>query len=117
MLEVLDQILVTAELDVEDEGLAFQALDAFREGPADFSDYLLALSNRAAGCGTTYSFDPRLCAHRAALRWSAPEDGGRTQHPKAEVDATVAWAVPAADGRARAARSLTQDPPRSTRRS
>jgi predicted nucleic-acid-binding protein len=66
VIDVLDQILVTTELDVEDEGLAFQALDAFREGPADFSDYLLFLSDRAAGCETTYSFDARLCAHPAA---------------------------------------------------
>jgi predicted nucleic-acid-binding protein len=67
VVAVLDQILVTAELDVENEGVAFQALDAYREGPADFSDYLLALGNRAAGCETTYSFDLRLCAHQAAL--------------------------------------------------
>ena len=66
VVEVLDQILVTAELDVEDEGLAFQALDAYRKGPADFSDYLLVLGNCAAGCETTYSFDARLCAHSGA---------------------------------------------------
>lgn len=66
VVEVLDQILVTAELDIENEGLAFQALDAYREGPADFSDYLVVLSNRAAGCETTCSFDARLCAHPAA---------------------------------------------------
>ena len=70
VVSVLEQILVTAELEVEDEGLAFQALDAYREGSADFSDYLLALSNRAAGCETTYSFDARLCVHPAA---SLPE--------------------------------------------
>jgi len=66
VVEVLNQILVTAELDVENEGIAFQALDAYREETADFSDYLLALSNRAAGCETTYTFDTRLCAHPAA---------------------------------------------------
>jgi len=66
VVEVLDQILVTAELAIENEGVAFQALDAYREGSADFSDYLLVLSNRAAGCETTYSFDMRLCTHGAA---------------------------------------------------
>lgn len=39
VVSVLEQILVTAELAVEDEGLAFQALDAYRTGGADFSDY------------------------------------------------------------------------------
>jgi len=66
VVAVLEQILVTAELAIEHEGIAFQALDAYRDGSADFSDYLLALSNRAAGCETTYSFDARLCAHPAA---------------------------------------------------
>ncbi|MGA7981625.1 MAG: type II toxin-antitoxin system VapC family toxin [Chromatiaceae bacterium] len=66
VVSVLDQILITAELAVENEGVAFQALDAYREGPADFSDYLLALSNRAAGCEITYSFDTRLCEHHVA---------------------------------------------------
>ncbi len=65
VVSVLDQILVTAELAIENEELAFHALDAYRLGPADFSDYLLALSNRAAGCETTYSFDTRLSAHPA----------------------------------------------------
>jgi predicted nucleic-acid-binding protein len=71
VVAVLDQILVTAELTIENDGVAFQALDAYREGPADFSDYLLALSNRDAGCETTYSFDTRLCAHPMVTEPSA----------------------------------------------
>jgi predicted nucleic-acid-binding protein len=66
VVEVLSQILVTAELAIENQEVAFQALDAYRDGPADFSDYLLALGNRAAGCRTTYSFDTRFYAHPAA---------------------------------------------------
>jgi predicted nucleic-acid-binding protein len=66
LVSVLDQILVTAELAVESEDAGFHALDAYRVGPADFSDYLLALSNLAAGCETTYSFDTRLSAHPGA---------------------------------------------------
>jgi predicted nucleic-acid-binding protein len=65
VLEVLEQILVTAELVVQDEAVVFLALDAYRKGPADFSDYLLALGNLAAGCETTYSFDQALAAHPA----------------------------------------------------
>ena len=65
VVSVLEQILVAAELTVEDASLAFQALDAYRSG-GDFSDYLLVLGNRATGCETTYSFDAKLCAHPAA---------------------------------------------------
>lgn len=60
---VLDRMLVTAELAIDNETLAYEALVAYREGTADYSDYLLALGNRVAGCETTYSFDERLCQH------------------------------------------------------
>lgn len=63
IIEVLDQMLVTAELRIEHEPLARQALDAYRSGPADFSDYLIALNNQSAGCEATYSFDARLCRY------------------------------------------------------
>lgn len=65
VLEVLEKILVTAELVIQDEAVVFLALDAYRKGPADFSDYLLALGNLPAGCETTYSFDQALAAHPA----------------------------------------------------
>jgi predicted nucleic-acid-binding protein len=29
----------------------------YRKGPGDFSDYLIALTNRDAGCDTTVTFD------------------------------------------------------------
>ncbi|MFU8839075.1 MAG: PIN domain-containing protein [Thiohalomonadaceae bacterium] len=63
ILAVLDQLLITAELDVENEALAWQALQAWRAGPADYADYLIVLSNQAAGCVYTYSFDSKLTKH------------------------------------------------------
>ena len=60
LIALLDQILVTAELDIENEELAWKALAAWRDGAADYSDYLLALTNQAAGCECTYSFDSKL---------------------------------------------------------
>jgi predicted nucleic-acid-binding protein len=66
VLAVLDQLLITLELKVEDEEIARLAVDAYKTGGADFSDYLILLSNTAAGCETTYSFDGRLARHPAA---------------------------------------------------
>lgn len=66
VVKVLDQILVTAELEVENEDVARQALSAYREGPADFPDYVIAYANCAAGCETTYSFDQKLTKHGRA---------------------------------------------------
>ena len=65
LLGLLDQLLVTAELDIENEQLARRALSAWRDGAADYSDYLIALSNQADGCEVTYSFDRKLARHAA----------------------------------------------------
>lgn len=64
--DVLEQILLTAAFEVEGESLAWQALDAWRKGKADYADYLLVLSNRHAGCETTFTFDRKLARHPAA---------------------------------------------------
>jgi predicted nucleic-acid-binding protein len=63
---VLEQLLSSLELRVQNIAVACSALEAYRTGGADFSDYLLALTNREAGCAVTYSFDRRLCAHDQA---------------------------------------------------
>ncbi len=63
VITVLDQILITAELEIENEELARKSLEAWRNGSADYSDYLLVLSNQDAGCELTYSFDSQLARH------------------------------------------------------
>ena len=63
---VLQQALITSELEVEDESLAWQALEAWRSGTADYADYLVILSNVQAGCDATYTFDRKLARHPAA---------------------------------------------------
>lgn len=60
VVEVLEQILATVELVVENEDIASRALSAYRSGSADFADYAIAYGNDAAGCEVTYSFDRRL---------------------------------------------------------
>ena len=65
---VIDQILVTAELDVEDEEIAWRALAKYRKAPADFADYVLVYKNQAVGCETTYTFDQKLSSHEQVRR-------------------------------------------------
>jgi predicted nucleic-acid-binding protein len=65
LLMLLDQLLLTAELDIENEEIARKAVAAWRDGTADYSDYLVALSNQASGCELTYSFDRKLARHDA----------------------------------------------------
>ncbi len=60
IVEVLEGLLITAELAIEDESVVYQALTAYRMGSADFADYVIAYRNQAAGCEATYSFDRKL---------------------------------------------------------
>ncbi|CAO3423843.1 PIN domain-containing protein [Azospirillum doebereinerae] len=53
----LDAILDNDDLCVEDESIASEALDRYRNGPAGFADALIAIGNHAKGCATTLTFD------------------------------------------------------------
>lgn len=54
---VLDSLLHTAEIVVEDRELAIEALETYRRSRADFADCLIGLTNRAAGCDATATLD------------------------------------------------------------
>jgi predicted nucleic-acid-binding protein len=63
IVQVLRQILATEVFMVEG-GLAAQAaVPDYDTGPADFSDYLLARRNKAAGCAFTLTFDQAAGRH------------------------------------------------------
>ncbi len=66
VIEVLEQIMAISELQVEAEDIARSALAAFRQGSADFADYVIIISNRARGSTVTYSFDKKLAGHEYA---------------------------------------------------
>lgn len=53
----LDAILENADLCVEDEDVASEALAHYRNSPFGFADALIAIGNRAKGCHTTLTFD------------------------------------------------------------
>lgn len=53
----VEQILETAQLDVEASSDVVAALRDYRKGPVDFADCLLARINAAAGCEHTVTFD------------------------------------------------------------
>jgi predicted nucleic-acid-binding protein len=56
----VERILATAQFDVDQKDLVRQALEDYRKGKADFSDYLIGHQNREAGCVETVTFDRRL---------------------------------------------------------
>jgi len=58
--QALRRLLATNFLVLESEELVSQALLAFEQGKADFSDYLIREHARAAGATPIYSFDETL---------------------------------------------------------
>ena len=51
------QMIDAAQLSLDDRDLVREAAHRYRNGPGDFADYAIALSNLAAGCETTLTFD------------------------------------------------------------
>ncbi len=66
VIKVLEQILVTVELSVENENVVRKAINDYKIGSADFSDYLIVNNNQQSGCTKTYTFDKKLLQHNEA---------------------------------------------------
>lgn len=56
---VIRRILSVREIQVSRAELAWKALRLFETGKADFSDYLIGLSNQREKADTTFTFDQR----------------------------------------------------------
>lgn len=56
---VLRRLLAAEDLQVESTDLAWQALGLYEQEKADFSDYVIGLSNREKKAEITYTFDKR----------------------------------------------------------
>jgi len=68
---VIRRILSVREFQVSRAELAWKALRLFENGTADFSDYLIGLSNQREKADTTFTFDRR--AARSELFTMVPE--------------------------------------------
>jgi len=64
---VLEMILRTKELVVENAEIVWQALRRYSDSNADFADCLIERSAHAAGCGYTVTFDSKA-AKSAGMR-------------------------------------------------
>mgnify|MGYP001049124888 CR=1 FL=1 len=56
---VLRRLLSSEDLLVERSELAWQALNLYEQGKADFADYIIGLSHRDQGAQVTCTFDRR----------------------------------------------------------
>ncbi|MBX3303391.1 MAG: type II toxin-antitoxin system VapC family toxin [Nitrospira sp.] len=57
IVNVLDKLLRTSQLTIEDAQSAWTAFRMYQRGKTDFSDCLLGSSNRSDGCDSTVTFD------------------------------------------------------------
>jgi predicted nucleic-acid-binding protein len=60
IVEVVDQLLSADAFEMEEGDSVQAALDLYRNGRAEFSDYLIGQLNFARGCRTTFTFDRSL---------------------------------------------------------
>lgn len=60
IINVLEAILHSAAFEFENRSTVDQALQRYKQGKADFSDYLIGAISRQAGCTETVSFDRKL---------------------------------------------------------
>ena len=60
LADIIEQILTTDILIVEEEETVWTALNKYRKGKADFSDYLIGSLNASKKVAVTYTFDTKL---------------------------------------------------------
>jgi predicted nucleic-acid-binding protein len=57
IVAVLEKLLRTSQLKIEDAQSAWTAFRMYQKGKADYADCLLGATNRIAGCDSTVTFD------------------------------------------------------------
>ena len=60
LVATLDRILATQQFEILDKDRVREAVEAYRDGRADFADYVIGAANRQAGCAETVTFDRHL---------------------------------------------------------
>ena len=60
IIDVLEHILEAEQFHIEGDVIVRRSLDAFRDGRADFADYLIGEICRKAGCEDCVTFDRAL---------------------------------------------------------
>lgn len=60
----IDMMLQCAVFEWENRSVVYQALQRFKQGNADFSDYLIGAVAQQSGCTITATFDRKLRSER-----------------------------------------------------
>ena len=68
ILMTLDWIMSMPVFIFQNRAVLKTAIETYRQGPADFADYLIVGTNTHAGCSRTLTFDAKLSRHAGAQR-------------------------------------------------
>lgn len=68
IVEVLKNLIRTAQFVVEEPDLAARALNRYEVGRADFADYIIAERSNEAGCEQVATFDKKLLKEDGFIR-------------------------------------------------
>ena len=60
IINALEAMLHSSAFEFESRSIVYQALQRYKQGRADFSDYLIGAIASQAGCTETVSFDGKL---------------------------------------------------------
>lgn len=63
LADTVELLLQTSSIYFDDEMVLARAVNDFREGSADFADYLLMRDNEHAGCAATLTLDKKAAKH------------------------------------------------------
>ncbi len=63
IVSVLERILETPLFEIESRDTVVAAVTAYREGSADFADFVIGEAARRAGCADTVTLDRKLSSH------------------------------------------------------
>ena len=68
VVDLLKQLLLTAEVKLEEHDAVRTALKEYETGRADFSHYLIGSLNKKHGCETTVTFDKKAASYATFTR-------------------------------------------------
>ena len=60
LLLTLERLMDAVQIQIGDKDVVRAAIDAYRNGRADFADYVIGAKHRESGCARTATFDRRL---------------------------------------------------------
>ena len=66
-MDALGQLLITSDIEVENEPVARLSLDVYKNAAADYADYVIGFSNITSSCNVTYAFDQKFADSQIAL--------------------------------------------------